>query len=71
MKRDPDIYFNKNHGPKKCTKCDGVHINAATKATDGGYASEVEYICNNCGTILGYWAYGSFDPCFIMIYLGE
>ena len=62
-------YFNKDHSPKRCTKCEEQRITTKTMAVDGGYASEVEYACYLCGTRLGYYAYGFFDPCFEMGYL--
>lgn len=32
-------------------------------SVDGGVVSEVAYVDRN-GKIVGYWAYGSFDPSF-------
>ena len=34
---------------------------ATVKARDGGYASEIEYKDEN-GIVVGYWAYGNYDP---------
>lgn len=37
------------------------HITEEIKSIDAGFVSEVEYRdCN--GVVIGYWAYGSFDP---------
>ena len=36
-------------------------IKPVVKATDGGVASEIEYQSES-GTVLGYWAYGSWNP---------
>lgn len=36
-------------------------ITETVKAVDGGVPSEIEY--RDCkGIVIGYWAYGSFDP---------
>lgn len=39
------------------------NITETTKAVDGGVVSEIEYRGRH-GKIVGYWAYGSFDPAF-------
>lgn len=36
-------------------------IKATVKAVDGGVESEIEYT-GRFGRIVGYWAYGYFDP---------
>ncbi|WP_157643828.1 hypothetical protein [Burkholderia ubonensis] len=36
-------------------------ITETVKTIDGGVASEVDYRCRG-GKLVGYWAYGSFDP---------
>ena len=36
-------------------------VRAETRSVDGGVASEVAYIGRG-GKIVGYWAYGHFDP---------
>ena len=38
-------------------------ITETVKSVDGGVVSEIEYRGRN-GTIVGYWAYGDFDPAF-------
>lgn len=38
-------------------------IKATVKATDGGVASEIEYT-GRFGRVVGYWAYGFYDPAF-------
>jgi len=38
-------------------------ITETVKSVDGGVASEVEYRGRN-GKVVGYWAYGSFDPAY-------
>jgi hypothetical protein len=36
-------------------------VRAETRSVDGGMASEIAYIGRG-GKIVGYWAYGHFDP---------
>lgn len=36
-------------------------VRAETRSVDGGVVSEIAYIGRG-GKIVGYWAYGSFDP---------
>lgn len=36
-------------------------ITETVKSVDGGVVSEIEYRGRN-GKVIGYWAYGSFDP---------
>jgi len=36
-------------------------ITEKVKAVDGGHASEIEYR-GRFGKVVGYWAYGSYDP---------
>lgn len=38
-------------------------ITSEVKSIDGGHISEIAYKDRN-GIIIGYWAYGSFDPSF-------
>ena len=63
-------YFNKDHSPRRCVRCGCQQINSRVISVDGGTASEISYYCFLCDRRLGYYAYGSFDPCFIMGYLG-
>lgn len=37
------------------------HITETVKAVDGGTVSEIEYR-GRFGKVVGYWAYGSWDP---------
>lgn len=39
------------------------NLEEVVKAVDGGVASEIEYRGRG-GQLVGYWAYGSFDPAF-------
>lgn len=38
-------------------------ITSEVKSVDGGHVSEVAYYGRN-GVLVGYWAYGSFDPSY-------
>ena len=44
--------------PCKCGCKDG-HWNV--KATDAGFVSEAEVVCDKCGKIVNYWAYGNLE----------
>lgn len=48
----------------KCPNCKSTEINQHVVDSINGYASEIEEYCNNCKKRVGYWAYGSYDPCF-------
>jgi hypothetical protein len=63
------FYFYDNGHPKRCTHCHSNNLDYQVKATDCGYESEKQYFCTSCKHIVGYWAYGYFDPCFLMYYL--
>lgn len=55
--------------PLKCTKCGSTDIDEITKDTINMIRSEFECVCKQCNQCLGYWAYGSYDPCYYMSYL--
>lgn len=61
-------YFDKEHYnldgyPNKCFACKGHTFRDHIVAIDAYVVSERKIICT-CGTIVGYWAYGHYDPCF-------
>lgn len=64
-------YFDKDGRPKKCTTCGGTEFDEITKDTINYTICEYEVVCETCSETLGYWAYGSFDPSFIMSYNGD
>lgn len=55
----------------KCFKCGSTNIKHVTRdvipVLDNGTGPECEFSeeCADCGTILAYWAYGSYDPTFV------
>lgn len=69
------FYFYSDNSPKQCTHCNSSKIDSTvTEWLDVGFGncgptSEEEYYCKKCNNIVGYWAYGYFDPCFMMDYL--
>lgn len=50
--------------PICCPFCHCKKINDLIQSIDGGMASEIQYNCSSCKDIIGYWAYGSYDPYF-------
>ena len=64
------LYFNSDHSPKRCVRCGAKRVMSRVISVDGGVVSEASYYCLICDRRLGYYAYGEFDPCFEMDYLG-
>ena len=57
------LEFYKSTGePIKCIECKREDFDHVVKSTDGGYTSEAEVCCKNCISVVGYWAYGGYDP---------
>ena len=55
--------------PIKCFTCGGTKIAEHVRGVIDFYmgqgpASEIEYVCDGCGTTVAYWAYGHFDPSY-------
>ncbi len=69
MYDDDKRYFSSNSAPKRCTHCECTHLVTEITAFDEGGAYETEVRCSSCSTILGYKAYGNYDPCFLMNFL--
>lgn len=64
-----DHYFEDGH-PKTCRSCGGAVFNDIVRdfidvgVPGGSLATEIEYVCESCGSTVAYWAYGSFDPAY-------
>lgn len=56
--------YRKDGSPAKCRKCGSADLSEQVKAIDGGQASEVLVVCIACGTEVGFYAYGAWDPNF-------
>lgn len=61
-------YFDDDGASIKCPKCQSIKftekILGVVDVYQGmGPTCEAEYICE-CGEIVGFWAYGSWDPSF-------
>jgi predicted amidophosphoribosyltransferase len=54
--------YSKEGYPQYCSKCGSGLIKSHTCNRAGWQVSEMEYICNDCGRRVSYWAYGQFDP---------
>ena len=57
-------YFNEDYSPKKCPNCKSTEFVETVKEQIEGIVCEYYITCKDCGTDLGYWAYGGFDPNF-------
>ena len=57
-------YFADDNEPIKCTKCKSHRIISFVKDRLNGIVCEELYECGNCGSPLGYWAYGHFEPIY-------
>ena len=71
-----DGCYDEDGAPIKCWKCGAEKI--TEKVTDTldvgvgrGVMMEFECICGQCGERVGYWAHGSYDPCFMMANAGH
>lgn len=67
-----DEYFLDNGHPIKCPFCECEIIKSAVKdyidvGVGRGIPCEEEFYCGNeeCEETIGYWAYGSYEPCFL------
>lgn len=56
-------HYNLDGCPHTCFKCKGNEFRDHIVAIDAYVVSERKIICK-CGEIVGYWAYGHYDPCF-------
>jgi hypothetical protein len=57
-------HYNPDSSPKICHNCKHNTFDKFVVAIDGGHISEYYLECQACDTIVGYWGYGHFDPCF-------
>ena len=60
----PDSFYNYDGCPKRCTICGCQSFHSVVKDTLEGSVCEERIICDNCGAIVSYWAYGYYDPTF-------
>lgn len=58
--------FEEDGTPNYCDACGCRDIDIEVTNTVAGVTSEAYYNCNDCGTTLAFWAYGSFDPAYTM-----
>lgn len=57
-------HFTKEGQPLSCPRCKCPKLREDTKAIDGGQVSEFAVRCEGCEALVGYWAYGHWDPIF-------
>lgn len=59
-------YYADDLTPIKCTKCNSTNIKDANRQVGGwnipdGVLTEYDAICDDCGEVLGHWAYGGWS----------
>lgn len=69
-------WFDKDHynvdcSPKKCRECGGMGFDEVVKDKIDNIICEIEVSCVFCHTVVGYWGYGSYDPCFANLHPTE
>jgi len=69
--KDKDRYFEKDGGPKQCTKCGCCILEVIAQVYMSHTMCESTVICSDCGTSLGYWAYGYWDSDFERAYMED
>ena len=59
--------------PKKCKHCGIPDVFSKVEAyeCDGSDVPEASLYCEGCNTLIGYWVYGSYDPCFANLHPTE
>lgn len=63
-------HYHPDGEPKKCRACGSESFKDVVKdfvdvgVPGGGPPTEVEWRCSSCDSVVGYWAYGSFDSGF-------
>lgn len=69
MSKFHNKYWYRDGSAKRCYVCISPQVKTVDIAFIDGYWSqtcEYEEVCAKCGTRLAYWAYGSYDPCWLM-----
>ncbi len=55
-------HYTKEGEPLSCPRCSSTMLGREVKATDGGHTSEFAVRCGGCNAVVGYWAYGYWEP---------
>lgn len=63
--------YNTDCSPKKCKECGGMGFDETIKDKVDNIICEIEVSCVFCHTVVGYWGYGSYDPCFANLHPTE
>lgn len=61
-------YYGEQGEPYRCKQCDSWHWTDHKETTIDRLdytPCEVEISCKRCGNIMGYWAYGHYEPPYI------
>ncbi len=56
--------YKKDGQPTKCVTCGCSDIDEIVEDRINYIPCEKSFRCRRCGTMLAYWAYGSFDPAY-------
>lgn len=58
-------YYREDGCPVKCIVCQSTKLkDKITDTLDGHLIMEYAIHCEDCGSMVGYWAHGWFDPFF-------
>jgi hypothetical protein len=61
-------YYTEEFEPVQCEYCLSKNITSRVVDEIAGSVCEEEFICGDCHSVIGYWAYGFFDPEFVIDY---
>lgn len=64
-------HYHIDSKPHTCKYCEGIYFKSKVKGYEAGSVSEYEVYCSSCDNLVGYWAYGHFDPCFANLHPTE
>ncbi len=65
-RRDPRACYDDRGEPLACPWCGPVRIEEVITSRIEHLPCEWECVCSQCRRVIGYYAYGSFDPCFMV-----
>lgn len=57
-------YYAEDYSPRKCFKCGSLSVYHVTTGQIEYIVCEFSARCADCGTELGYWVTGYYDPDF-------
>ena len=69
---DANSYYDLDGYPLRCPNCRSTGTRREVRdfldvgVPGGGPPTEIEYFCAECKTSVAYWAYGAFDPAYLL-----